>query len=107
MKADLSESTKDFEDEFVERLQKSVKHVKESREMEKRFMLFEEMLRDERKEGRAEGQALAVVSILKGKGEVSDDLKDCVMNEKDVSILEKWVLLAAEVKSVEEFLKEM
>jgi len=107
VKADLSESTKDFEDEFVERLQKSVKHVKESREMEKRFMLFEEMLRDERKEGRAEGQALAVVSILKGKGEVSDDLKDCVMNEKDVSILEKWVLLAAEVKSVEEFLKEM
>lgn len=92
---------------FVERLQKSVKHVKESREMEKRFMLFEEMLRDERKEGRAEGQALAVLSLLKSKGEVSKDLQDNVMNEKDMIILEKWIMLAAKVKTVEDFIKEM
>lgn len=55
--ADLSESEKDFGDEFVERLQKSVKHVKESREMEDRFMIFQEMLKEEREEGRAEGRA--------------------------------------------------
>ena len=78
-----------------------------SREMEKRFMLFEEMLRDERKEGRAEGQALAVLSLLKNKGEVSKELQDNVMNEKDMVILEKWIMLAAEIKTVEEFMKEM
>ena len=55
--ADLAESEKDFGDEFVERLQKSVKHVKESREMEERFMIFQEMLKEEREEGRAEGRA--------------------------------------------------
>ena len=107
VKADLSESTKDFEDEFVERLQKSVKHVKESREMEKRFMLFEEMLRDERKEGRVEGLALAVISLLKSKGEVSKVLQDNVMNEKDMAIFEKWIILAAKVNTVEDFINEM
>ena len=57
VRADLSESEKDFQDEFVERLQESVKHVKDSREMEERFMLFQELLKEERAEGRAEGLA--------------------------------------------------
>ena len=47
----------DYEDEFVKRLQTSVQRVKESRRMEEKFMLREEMLRDERAEGRAEGKA--------------------------------------------------
>jgi len=55
--ADLTESEKDFQDEFVERLQESVKQVKDSREMEERFMVFQEMLKEEREEGRAEGRA--------------------------------------------------
>lgn len=70
-------------------------------------MLFEEMLRDERKEGRAEGLALAVISLLKSKGEVSKELQDNVMNEKDMAIFEKWIILAAKVNTVEDFIKEM
>lgn len=55
VRADLRESEANFEDDFVRRLQKSIRKVKSSREMEERFMIFEEMLRDERAEGRAEG----------------------------------------------------
>ncbi|MFQ6780634.1 MAG: hypothetical protein ACLRT0_11405 [Coprococcus sp.] len=39
----------------MERLQKFIREVKSNREMEERFMIFEEMLRDERIEGRTEG----------------------------------------------------
>ena len=55
--ADLEASTGNFEDGFVSRLQESVRHVKASRKMEERYMLFEELLRNERKEGKAEGKA--------------------------------------------------
>ncbi|MBQ8519772.1 MAG: Rpn family recombination-promoting nuclease/putative transposase [Agathobacter sp.] len=107
VKADLSESTQDFGDEFVERLQKSVKHVKENREMGERFMLFEELLKDERAEGRAEGLASAVVSLLKIKGEISDDLQDRIMNENDSEMLESWLKLAAKAESIDQFLEQM
>lgn len=111
VKADLEESTGDFQDEFVEELQKSIQHVKESREMEKRFMLFQELLRDERAEGRAEGRMEAskdmVLSFLEEKGSVSENLYDKIVNERDMDVLNRWVKLAAKVASVDQFLKEM
>ncbi len=45
VKADIKESQDDFQDEYVKQLQKFVEHIKKDREMEERFMLFEEMLR--------------------------------------------------------------
>ena len=54
VEAPLSESENDFQDEFVERLQKTVKEIKVSREMGARYMTLEELLRDERREGREE-----------------------------------------------------
>ena len=55
--AGLNEGTADFEDEFVERRQTLIKRIKLNREMGERFMLFEEMMRNERAEGKAEGRA--------------------------------------------------
>lgn len=54
-----SESEKDFDDAFVRRSQKSIKEVKASREMGARYMTFQELLKDEREEGRME-----VIKIL-------------------------------------------
>ncbi len=56
VEAPLSESEKDFEDEFVARLQKAVKEVKVSREMGARYMTFQELLNDERRAGIEEGK---------------------------------------------------
>ena len=64
VRADLTESEKDFEDAYVKKLQESVRHVKESREMEERFMLFQEMLREERTEGILFGKAEDVVGLF-------------------------------------------
>ena len=46
-----------FDDSYVEQLQNFIHKIKGSREMEVRFMIFEEMLREEREEGYAEGYA--------------------------------------------------
>ncbi|WP_373219951.1 hypothetical protein, partial [Ruminococcus sp. 5_1_39BFAA] len=47
----------DLGDDFVRRLQSAVGKIKKSREMEERYMVFEELLKEEREEGKAEGRA--------------------------------------------------
>ena len=107
VRADLTESEKDFADAYVRKLQESVRHVKESREMEERFMLFQEMLRDERVEGKAEGKAEAVIELLEEFGPVSDEVREKIMTEKNLETLKKWHKLAAKAESMDEFLKAM
>ena len=115
VKADLSESETDFEDDFVEKLQDTIRRIKSNREMEERFMIFEEMLRDERAEGKAEGiaegKAEAVLEMLlelmKDLGEIPDELRNRITSEKDLETLKKWHRLAARSESLDEFLEKM
>lgn len=115
VKADLSESETDFEDDFVEKLQNTIRRIKSNREMEERFMIFEEMLRDERAEGKAEGiaegKAEAVLEMLlelmNDLGEIPDELRNRITSEKDLETLKKWHRLAARSESLDEFLKKM
>ena len=64
VKAELKESTGDFKDSFVKRIQDAVRNVKASREMEEQFMLLEELIREEREDARkqalAEGRELGL-----------------------------------------------
>ena len=115
VKADLSESETDFEDDFVEKLQNTIRRIKSNREMEERFMIFEEMLRDERAEGKAEGiaegKAEAVLEMLlelmNDLGEIPDELRNRITSEKDLETLKKWHRLAARSESLDEFLEKM
>ena len=53
---DPEESEEKSQDPFVNRLQKSVRDIKASREMGERYMLFSELLDKERQEGKIEGE---------------------------------------------------
>lgn len=76
VKADLEESTKDFEDEFVGKLQDAVRRIKTSREMEERYMLLEEMIRDERAEAKAEERdAMKKLILILTKEKRYEDLE--------------------------------
>jgi len=55
--APLEQSEQNFHDEYIERLQRAVREVKQSREMGARYMSFEEHMRDQWKAGRAVGRA--------------------------------------------------
>ena len=118
MKEDLEGSEKEFHDPYVEQLQKFIRNVKGSREMEERFMIFEEMLRDERAEGRAEGiaegreEGLALrlenakstlLLYLKNLGTVQESLCERIEKEEDFEVLKQWTQLAFQSKSLEEF----
>ena len=101
--AELDKSTADFEDEFVERLQASIRRIKSSREMGERFMLFEEMMRNERAEGKAEGKAEAILEILEARGEISESLRSRIMSEKDSSVLRQLLKNAVQATTISEF----
>ena len=58
--ASLEQSEADYEDDLVKRLQNSVKEIKVNREMGARYMLFEEMMKDEYKAGMEKGLLIAL-----------------------------------------------
>ena len=52
---DASQAAEQMNDSLIQRIETRIADIKQNREMEVRYMLFSEMLRYERKEGREEG----------------------------------------------------
>ncbi len=107
VKADLDESLRDFHDPFVKSLQDSILQIKGSREMEERFMILQEMLRDEHAEGKTEGKAESVVELLRVICDVPKELEQKIMQEKNPKKLTQWLKSAAKAESLEQFFTEM
>ena len=107
IREDVDGSEREFHDSYVERLQKFIHEVKSNREMEERFMIFEEMLRDERAEGRAEGRTEeskeTLLLYLKNLGTVSKALSDRIQSQQELEVLKRWTQIAFQSKSLEEF----
>ena len=83
-------------DAYVEKLSASVNRIKIDREMGARFVLLEEMMKDERRAGRAEGLVEGRINgyidiifrLLSAKGFESSELKEKISTITDISVLE-------------------
>ena len=111
VKADLKESQNDFQDTYVRKLQKFIKHIKQNREMEEKYMLFEELLKDEREVGRKEGVFKGMTDILfmflSKFGVLPDELQKKISKETDEEVLKNWIQTASQITSLEEFISKM
>lgn len=107
VKSDLKESSGDFGDKYVSDLQETIRQIKTSHEMENRYMLLELMLRDERREGKAEGKAEDLILVLNEKGNIPESLVSKVNSEKDSSVLESWIKLALSSPDIDSFIKSI
>ena len=105
--ADLEDSTKDFEDAYVRKLQRSVQNIKFSREMEAKYMLLELLMKDEFKAGKAEGKAEDILELLEELGTVEAELETKIRSEKNMKTLSSWHKLATKADSIEQFVAEM
>ena len=109
--ADLKESQTDFEDAYVRKLQNFIKHIKQNREMEEKYMLFEELLKDEREVGRKEGifkgMTDSLLLVLSKFGVLPDELQKKINEETDEEVLKNWIQTASQVTSLEEFISKM
>jgi hypothetical protein len=113
--ANLRESTEDFGDSLVKQLQDSIARIKASREMGERYMLFEELLKDEystgKKEGRTEGviesRVQDILDLLSMNGTVPEELCAKLRSCSNMELLRSLVKLAAKAESISEFEAEL
>lgn len=103
--AELEDSWEEYEDGFVKQLQKSIQSIKASREMGERYMLFEELLQDEREAGKREALLENILALLEELGSVSNEVKEFLMTENDVDQLAQYLKKAAKAVSIEAFQK--
>lgn len=101
-------------DEFVVRLHQTVEKIKKDREMGRRYMLLEELMKDEynagKEDGKAEGIKLgstffsnSIIEILNDISPISDNFKKRISSIENLETLALLVKKAARVQSVEEF----
>ena len=100
--ADLEESEKDFGDKLVEKFQKTIREIKADREMGGRYMIFEEMLRDEKLEAKQED----ILELLEDLGEIPKELQDKIESLEDLGKLKALLKIAAKSVSIDAFEKK-
>ena len=66
-------------------------------------MLLEELMKKEYANGKAEGKAEGVLKLLKMKGSVAEEIKNIIMCENDLAVLDRWFEQALTCQSIEEF----
>ena len=112
--ADLEESEEDFQDKLVKQFQETIHNIKTDREMGERYMIFEEMLREEKQEGRLEGllegrieaTREGIFELLEDLGEVPDRLCDRMEALEELGDLKFLFKLAAKADSMQNFIKD-
>ena len=118
VKADLAGSEEAFDDSYVEQLQNFIRKIKGSREMEERFMIFEEMLKEERAEGFAKGREEGLqegrstlketlLLFLQSFGDIPDEVLEQIQAQQDMEVLKNWMQTAFRSKTLEEFVQKM
>jgi predicted transposase/invertase (TIGR01784 family) len=101
--AEQPQSEWDYDDDFVCRLQEAVTQIKVSREMGARYMTLEELLKDEREEGRAEGLQDIICDFLMEAGFLDNSLRNQIESISDLEVLKNLSRKAARTKSAAEF----
>ena len=66
-------------------------------------MIFEEMLREEKQEGRLEATQEAVLELLKESGEIPCELQEKIRNLENLETLKALLKLAARADSLRAF----
>ena len=105
--ADLEESEGDFQDELVKQFQETSRNVKTDRKMGERYMIFEEMLREEKQEGRIEATQEAVLELLKDLGELPNGIRDRIAGLENLEDLKALHKIAARTDSLQAFAEDM
>lgn len=99
----------------IERLHEKVTALKRWRGLEAKYMTFEELLKRRESKGKAEGItdgkiegiAETVLTLLEVYGTVPEDVRERILSERHLEVLKDWTKLAAQVDSVEEFVSKM
>ena len=70
-------------------------------------MTFQELLNDERAEGRIDERRQVIMEFLEDMGNVPNELQELIAKETDMNVLKLWSKIAAKAESIEQFMKDI
>ena len=98
-------------DSFVRHLQDSIDKIKQNRGMEERYMLLEEMMRNEKQKGIQEGSqkmlVQCIIESLESKFAIPVELRENIISETESDKLNAWFQLSLKASSLKEFEQNM
>ncbi len=98
-------------DKSIIRLHEKVTELKTWRRLEARYMTLEEWVKDRSKDreviAKQEAKQEAVFELLEEYGAVPEHIREAVSAQRDLTVLKRWLKLAARAGSMEQFEKEM
>lgn len=98
-------------DPFVRHLQDSINKIKQNRGMEERYMLLEEMMRNEKQKGIQEGSqkmlVQCIIESLESKFAIPAELRENIISETEFDKLNAWFQLSLKASSLKEFEQNM
>ena len=98
-------------DPFVRHLQDSIDKIKQNRGMEERYMLLEEMMRNEKQKGIQEGSqkmlVQCIIESLESKFAIPVELRENIISETESDKLNAWFQLSLKASSLKEFEQNM
>ena len=107
VREDTAEAETSSEDAFVRELKETIRNVKQNRDMERQYMLIEDLLRQERKaaeiKAKAESKKEDIIVVLKERGIFSEAMQNRIMSESDINMLKSLLKAAANAASLEQF----
>ena len=86
--------------------QKTIRDIKTDREMGERYMTLEELLKDEKQEGRLEATRENILELLEELGPVPDKLRDQLEELEELGDLKTLHKISARVDSIQAFEEE-
>lgn len=108
MLAYLCESTeRNVTNEATREIHRYVNQVKVLPEVRMEYMRFEDIIYYERKDERVDTMVENILDLLEECGTIPPELKEKLERQRDMTLLKKWLKLAAHVTSIEEFVQKM
>lgn len=101
------ETVGNTESRRIHEIHEKVRRIRKSEKAGLRIMQRWEELVYEREEGRAMGISEAILQLLKMIEPVTDGLRERILSEKNIGVLEDWLRIAARAESVKEFEDKM
>ncbi len=110
----------------VKLLHEKVKQVKQDAKLEEKYMTVEEWMRMREEDaveqglergmaqglergmaqGMAQGMSKTILGVLSAKFEVPEKVREAILCQNEISVLDEWVAIAANATSVEDFISK-
>ena len=90
--------------DVLKKIHRYVNNIKIDPEVELEYMTFEDFLYLEKQKVARITQAESILKLLEDYGTIPNSIKEIVMTQKDSSILDDWLKLAARAESIQDFI---